>query len=497
VPRRLASTAGLLLLCVLIGFGSGRATAAAIGANKFDLLLQFLDTPPPAGANVEGYRRVRRAMAEKAIGDARDTGLAFLRVAVTGYSPTDFGQKANDLALWQQDSPRFWMAADGMFDALDAAGVRLVPTFVWNLSQFPSLAKDSVATFVRDGHSASRQLLAQFIRDFIGRYRGRPTILFYELTNEMNLAADLDMHKRNCKAAACVWDDFTTAEMTAFARDMVGLIKLLDTAHPVSSGYSIGHTAASHLEGRPEFAAGGPDWTADTMPDLARHLTEIHQPFDILSVHLYPKPNATLFGRTPGEQYRLVDDAAAIARAAGKPLFIGEFGDGVVASPFVTQVLDGIVLARVDYAAIWVWEFYQTSTYQAAKFNVEPGSSDETIALLRQAETRLGQMPPQPDPAMPPRVVLTWPLPCAIVDRPLDLAAVASDGAKPVQRVEFLLDGQPMATAATPPYTAHLDPQGQRPRNATITARAVSQAGIAAEFHSTVGLNQARVACQP
>jgi hypothetical protein len=304
------------------------------------------------------------------------------------------------------------------------------------------------------------------------------------------------MHKRNCKAA-CVWEDFTTAEMTAFARDMVGLIKSLDAAHPVSSGYSIGHTAASHLERRPEFAAGGPDWAADTTPDLARHLTEIHQPFDIVSVHLYPKPDATLFGRAPGEQYRLVEDAAAIARAAGKPLFIGEFGDPSGASPFLAQVLDEIVQARVDYAAIWVWEFYQISTYQAAKFNVEPGFSDDIITLLRQAETRLGQMPPQPDPTLPPRVVLTWPLPCAAVDRPLDLMAVASDGAKPVQRVEFLVDGQPIATAATPPYTAHFDPAGQRPRDATITARAISQAGVAAEFHSTVGLNQAGIACRP
>jgi hypothetical protein len=93
--------------------------------------------------------------------------------------------------------------------------------------------------------------------------------------------------------------------------------------------------------------------------------------------------------------------------------------------------------------------------------------------------------------------VLTWPLPCAAIERPLDLMAVASDGAKPVQRVEFLLDGQPIATAARPPYTARLDPAGQVPRTARITARAVSQAGIAAEFHSTIQLNQAGGACQP
>ena len=141
------------------------------------------------------------------------------------------------------------------------------------------------------------RILAQFIRDFIGRYKSRSTILFYELTNEMNLAADLDMGKRYCKVTSCVWEDFTTAEMTGFAREIVGLIKSLDAGHPVSSGYSLGHTAASHLQRRPEFAAGGPDWTPDTEPDLARYLSDIHEPFDIVSVHLYPKPEATLFGR--------------------------------------------------------------------------------------------------------------------------------------------------------------------------------------------------------
>jgi hypothetical protein len=412
-------------------------------------------------------------------------------------SPAYFGHKANDLALWQQDPPQFWNAADRMFDALDGAGIRLVPTFVWNLAQFPALAGDSVATFVRDGHSASRELLARFIRDFIGRYKDRPTILFYELTNEMNLLADLDLRKRNCKAAACVWDDFTTVEMVAFSRDMVGLIKSLDAGHPVSSGYSIGQGAASHLERRPEFAAGGADWTADTAPDLARYLSDIHEPFDIVSVHLYPKPDATLFGRAPAEQFRLVADAAGIARAAGKPLFIGEFGDPAGASPFFAQILDEIVRQRVDYAAVWVWEFYHPSTYRPDRFNIEPGISDDIVALLRAAETRLGQMPPPRDPAMPPRVVLIWPLPCAIVDRPLDLMAVASDGAGAVQRVEFLVDGQPIATAAAPPYTAHLDPAGQTPRSATLTARAVSQAGIAAEFSSTVRLNRAGGTCQP
>src|SRR5438105_12098276 len=78
------------------------ANAGELGANKFDLFLQYL--PPSAPTpNAEGYHYITRAMAKKAIADARDAGLAFLRVAVTGYWPVGFGNQPNDLAMWQKN----------------------------------------------------------------------------------------------------------------------------------------------------------------------------------------------------------------------------------------------------------------------------------------------------------------------------------------------------------------------------------------------------------
>src|SRR5260370_37956369 len=113
--------------------------------------------------------------------------------------------------------------------------------------------------------------------------------------------------------------------------------------------------------------------------------------------------------------------------------FIGEFGDVAGATPFLTNLLDEFISERIGFAAIWVWEFYQTSTYETrntepTRYDVEPGYSDDVIAMLMQAERRLGHMPPAKDPAAPPRVVLTWPLPCAAVARPIEIEAVASDG---------------------------------------------------------------------
>jgi hypothetical protein len=377
-----------------------------------------------------------------------------------------------------------------MFDALDRFELRLVPSFVCNPAQFPALARETVATFIRDPNSASRRLLARFIGDFIGHYKSRKTILFYELTNELNLFADVDLRKK-CRADPCAWDNFTTAELDEFSRDMVRLIKSRDPARPVSSGFSLPRPAAMHLARRPQFGASGPDWTPDTREEMARHLIETQQPFDIISVHIYPiypKPQDNRFGLPQGQQYRLVADAAAAAKSAGKPLFIGEFGD-TGTTPFMAHILDEIIRHRVDFAAIWVWEFYQTSTYQtrnteATRDEVEPGYSDDVIALLMQTER-----------AAPPRVVLTWPLPCAVVDRPLDVAAVASDGAGAVKGVEFLVDGKALGAVSTPPYKARFDPAGQGARMADLAARAVTGSGTVAEFHSMVRLNDAPGPC--
>ncbi len=504
LPRqRPPSTLSVLLVLSLIALiaAGAAASAASLGANKFDLMLDYVAPSPPAGANPEGYRRVRRAMARKAIADARDAGLAFFRVAVTGYSPSEFNAKQHDLTLWQSDPPRFWASLDAMFDDLDAAGIRLVPSFVWNITQFPALGNDTVATFVRDPNAASRRLLAQFIRDFTSRYKERQTILFYEMGNEMNLLADLDERKRNCRREPCVWGNFTTADMNEFARDTVGLIKSSDPSRPVTSGYSLPRPGAMHLERRSEFAAGGPDWTPDTAAEFDRYLVATNEPFDVISIHVYPDDQTRPSVQALGEHFDPVTQAAKTARSAGKPLFIGEFGDPGGATPFMAHLMDDIVRDRVDYAAIWVWEFYQTSTYETRNtpptvFDVEPGYTDDVIGMLLQTEKRLGN-DLAPSKASAPRVVLTWPLPCADIERQVDLAAVASDGAKAVKQVDFLIDGQPLVTVAAPPYRVPFDPVGRGPRSAEIEARAIAASGATAAFSSNVRLNGDKSRCQP
>src|SRR5581483_8775794 len=148
---------GMCLLCTWIFAPSHCALGKSLGANKYDLALQYL---PPSSDNdrvdQSGYIYVRRAMAKKAIADARDAGLSFLRVAVTGFWPVSIGDSRSDLELWRHNPDLFWKSMDEMFDDLDGASVRIVPVFVWNPTQFPALARQPVSELIRNSGSESR-----------------------------------------------------------------------------------------------------------------------------------------------------------------------------------------------------------------------------------------------------------------------------------------------------------------------------------------------------
>jgi hypothetical protein len=489
-----------VLTVVVFLVSQAKCLSAQVGANKLDLMIQYVPLNGPRQNAADRY--IRRAMAKKAIEDGKDVGLSFFRVSITGFRPAEFGDRINDLAAWQASPDLYWKMADEMFDDLDRFGMQIVPIFVSNVAQFPVISGDTVLTYLRDGSSRSRALLANFIREFIVRYKDRHSILFYELTNELNLLADLDLRKSKCPSAGltpCVWDNFVTSDMTKFSRELVSLVKSLDPSRKVGSGFSIPRNSAEHLRARPQFSPRGADWTPDTKDQFEAYLSSVHEPFDLVSVHIYPEAMPR-FGRSPNHEWELFRDVAAISRKIGKGVFVGEFGDrGGNLTPFISTALDEIARERIEFSAIWVWEFYQTSTYQTyntepTQYNIEPGYSDALLTSLRSRAIAFGgRVSDESHDA--PRVILTWPLPCSIIKVPTDIYAVASDGGKAVSKVEFLLDGNLFGVSVRPPYSASLDPRGHGNRSAQVEARAISSSGLVTSFNSKVMLNNANVPC--
>ena len=446
-----------------------------LGANKLDLASQYLgyasngDGSPP-------YMAVLPAMGKRAIQDAGDLGLRFMRVMAAGYGPvTQADLKVpgrNPLALWQSDPTTYWARMDAMFNDLSTYGVKIVPVFVWNPFEFPAMTGETLNALVTNPNSNSRALLKQYMSGFITRYQSRSSILFYELTNELNLETDIDI-VGGCQAAGpsadcSAYANITTAQLNSFATAMVKFIHTLDTSHQIGSGYTLPRASAYHLMAQPGFSASGPDWTNDTQAQFQTVELSLHTPFDLMSIHLYP--GDVRWGNPAGSEYLTLDGAAAAATAAGKKLYVGEFGANTV-SPFLSSVLPRQSYDKVAYAAVWVWEFYQANTYQntditfAANSTYEPGFTDSFNATFQQA----AGTPTFTDRGTP-RVVLTSPLPCTKLPAGTVALYASASANAPVQKVTFSVDGQTAGTATAPPYHVYYKVSGTGLHTVTATA---------------------------
>ncbi|MBU0620481.1 MAG: hypothetical protein KJ795_01405 [Gammaproteobacteria bacterium] len=193
-----------------------------------------------------------------------------------------------------------------------------------------------------------------------------------------------------------------------------------------------------------------------------------------------------------------------MADKAGKPLFVGEFGDPNPTKAdersHTLRMMNKIVELGVPYSAVWVWEYYPNKTYATrdnkhAAHSLEPGYTDYLIGRLRVANGASTQT--MTKDSQPPRVVLNWPLECSVLDKVTDVYAVASDNAGAVKSVEFLLDGNVFALDDAPPYQASFSPNDVAAGLHQLTARAYDLSGNKSEFSSTViaGRHTSGTAC--
>ena len=137
-PRWVASLPFICSLALYISYLSisdaapiatpiGQSVLASVGLNKFDLFKQYLGTAS-GGDGGMSYRRVAQGMAKKAIADAHDIGVPFLRISATGFHPSVYGEPG-DLDLWRRDPLAYWALFDQMMDDLHAQDMpeRLLP----------------------------------------------------------------------------------------------------------------------------------------------------------------------------------------------------------------------------------------------------------------------------------------------------------------------------------------------------------------------------------
>jgi hypothetical protein len=180
--------------------------------------------------------------------------------------------------------------------------------------------------------------------------------------------------------------------MLTLARAIGGIIRGLDPDRPLITGNSIPRPHAWHNTREKS-------WTADT-PDQFREvlLRDNPAPFDTLCVHVYDHGKNTW----PGGASSLDDlfqHMARIARTAGKPLIVGEFGVPAdiprdQAEAQLDAMLRAIDSSGVALAALWVYDFHgQDGTWNVTFQN------DRSWMLDRLAHAHQRLRPPVAAPA--------------------------------------------------------------------------------------------------
>ena len=493
---------GVLLLSPLLS--STEAKSIGIGVNKFDLAMQYTGKAS-GGDGSEAYRTVTTAMAKKAIADAQDANVKYMRIAITGFAPSVY-HRSGDLSLWLSDPQAYWLRIDDMMNDLDAANIQGVFTFFWNIHQFPAMVNETAHDLLTNPNSQSYHLAQRYINQFITRYKGRKTILFYEISNELNNLADLDNVNR-CKTESANKElcapksNFTTDEMIEFTRNVAKSIHQLDTTHLISSGFSIPRPAAEHIRATPEWLTGKTDFHNDSAAQFKKNLEDVNAYSDIISVHLYQNANNLRFGKT--SETDLLTVTKQYTDAIGKPLFVGEFGDTSFktdSDSYTIKMMDRMTSLNIPYSAIWVWELYQKNTYQTRTtkndvFSLEPGNADNLIGALRKVNDAPSQALTLKKDTTPPHIVITSPLECAQVDNDATIYVSTSDNSNSIDRIELYLDGKKIRTSDAYPYTSELKLSQINAGVHALEAHAFDSAGNMASYTSHLRIGSAQTTC--
>jgi hypothetical protein len=344
-----------------------------VSVNKYDLFSRYLK----GGDD--------RAQALASLEEAARRGFTAIRFNGGGFWPVDMKD-------WHRQD-FYWGAFDALVADCKRLGIGLIPTVNWNTYLFPDMAGECALDMLLNPDSRSWQYLELYARQLVGRYRDSDTILFWELSNELNLGADLgpmrpfgwsDMNWRDLGAPFMRLrrDNYTTDQMNVYAHRLASVIHEVDKNHLVSTGYSAPRPAAQHMRRQ----KGQMDWTADSLDELVTYLRDTHaDPIDLISIHFYSEHDNMRFGNKDPLSAKALDQLKQATDRVGKPVYIGETGDNYAErpeAPFLRDVLDTARRLNIPLTLVWNWDT------PGDKFSVSPTTTPRVVELMANANKR-------------------------------------------------------------------------------------------------------------
>ena len=338
-----------------------------VSFNKYNLFWSF----------IEGGEKAKQARESLAL--ARSHGFTVIRTSAVPYWP-------RDARAWAAGAS-YWKRADECLAAAREQGIKLILTVNWQHQLFPDLAGETVQDMLTDRESRSWQMLALYTSQLVGRYKDDPTVFMWEISNELNLGADLEfMHPYGwvredgqpldlgVPVAYTARDNYRTEHMIGYVRDLARLIRKTDGNHLIGSGYSVPRAAAAHLRANPAHG----DWSLDSEQETLALLRETHpDPVDCISIHIYP--GDMLHWGKKGDAPGIVRTLKAMCDRIGKPVYIGETGDAPPRLAFTEGVMRAAMEVGIPLTLAWQWD-----TPEDRENNYTPTTEPELIRLMEE-----------------------------------------------------------------------------------------------------------------
>ena len=304
------------------------------GANYFDLFLRVLHDPTNT-SSLRGLEQLGKA------------GIPFVRFATT------YG--VADLKVYFEQQEEYFRRLDLVVRDAERSKVGLIPSMLWT-PELPDLIGEH-----RDqwGNPESKTLamMRQYVGDVVTRYKNSPALWGWEFGNELNLGLDLPNADQFRKPGGTERDDLHAAHLAVMLPEFAREVRRHDSWRPIFSGNS--HPRASAWHNTAEH-----NWKPDTKEQFKEIiLRDNPPPLDTIGVHLYGATSVqkemAAWATNRLVWLRTLRD---IAREAGRPIFIGEFG--LPAKPGDTstraefeELIAEMEKAEVDLAAFWVFDF--------------------------------------------------------------------------------------------------------------------------------------------
>ncbi|MBT3374485.1 MAG: cellulase family glycosylhydrolase [Lentisphaerae bacterium] len=256
---------------------------------------------------------------------------------------------------------------------------------------------------ILDPNSKGYQQTYQYVGEFVTRYQDDPTILMWEIHNELMLHADVNMAGKPVNAGVftdgqaprvhqTIEDSLSYDQIVRIYKEMTAFIKCIDRNHLVTSGDAcVRPECTSRRETFPDFK-----YRTDTLEEfIANNISSQPEPLDVYSLHMYDPNGVGAKGEVKqmgcANNMALYETLIAAMRETGRPVFIGEFGknyqDGQDTDPH--DVLDMMRMfdrSGVSLMGFWAWHF----KWQHATYNATSASQPEIAKLARELSGNYG-----------------------------------------------------------------------------------------------------------